>query len=203
MMSAGSFDLFIDSTYELTLGLLDEGHRWQSFAQFPNQKASQLLQREVFNMCEAKGFKVKDLRSVVWLAGPGFYTGLRLSEGFVDVLKYFSIPSFSFYSHEIPAFCGVNNATWITRAYRGEYFVHRDEATTLYATKDLPDFEEVYIHTESAIDDVIRAHSKRRISTLDLLKGDPRPIFSNVISRKLNRESYYFRAPEDEFRTSV
>lgn len=95
----------------------------------------------------------------------------------------------------------------MTKAYRGEYFFHQwdgdTSSNTLVATKDLPEylkkFEHVFIHSLPAIDQELKNYT----STIDLLKAMPSIIIGEVLGNKLQRESFYFRAPEDEFRVSI
>lgn len=195
--------LFIDSSYDITLGLLNEKYEWLDFRTFRGQRASNTLQTETFRLLKEMGVGMKDLSAVVTIAGPGFYTGLRLSEGFADVTKFFQIPHYSFYSHEIPGWLGHHDSAWVTKAYRGEYFIYQDGQQKLIETKDLADLKlptEVFIHSETALDEKLRAIAGNAKSTLELLKESPRKIFKHVFHEKLIRESFYFRAPEDEFR---
>ena len=202
--------LFVDSTYDLTLGLLNVDFSWAKFATFANQKASEILQLETLHMCSEAGIEVNELKSVICVSGPGFYTGLRLSEGFVDVLKFSGIKGYSLYSYEVLPFLGIKEANWVTKAYRGEYFIHahRDNVSEniLIPSKELKDFvadkSHFYIHSDKAIDDLGRECMPGAVATIDLIEKHPE-IFKTIIENNFQRESYYFRAPEDEFRTSV
>lgn len=200
--------LFVDSTYDLTLGLLKDDFSWAKFVQFPNLKASEILQLETLHLCQEAGIEVNDLEGVIHIAGPGFYTGLRLSEGFVDVLKFSGIKSYAVYTYELLPYLGVNSGYWITKAYRGEYFIHQVEKqeNLLIASKELKDFvvdkSPFYIHSDKAIDDLGRECLVNATATTKLLEQNPKAL-KVVIENNLKRESYYFRAPEDEFRTSV
>ena len=202
--------LFVDSTYDLTLGLLKDDFSWAKFSTFANQKASEILQLETLNLCTEAGIEVRDLKSVICVSGPGFYTGLRLSEGFVDVLKFSGIKGYSFYSYEVLPLLGIKEGNWITKAYRGEYFIHalKGEGTEniLIPSKELKDFvvdkSHFYIHSDKAIDDLGRECMPNAIGTIELIQKHPE-IFKTIIKKNFQRESYYFRAPEDEFRTSV
>jgi tRNA threonylcarbamoyladenosine biosynthesis protein TsaB len=204
--------LFVDSTYDITLGILDDNFRWIDFRKFTNQKASAILQTETYKMFEDHKLKVKDIKALFNVSGPGFYTGLRLSEGLCDVFKFFDIPHYSFYSYELPLICGYNEGAWFTKAYKGEYFLHcwrdRDVKSELFATKDveiklneltLP----LFIHSASALDTHSTGLVKNFISTSDLLKESSEKIFKHILEHKPQRESFYFRAPEDEFRVST
>lgn len=200
--------LFIDSTYDLTLGLLNEDFSWAKFTHFPNQKASEIIQLEVLKMCQELGIEVSELTSAIHIAGPGFYTGLRLSEGFVDVLKFSGIKSFSCYSYDLLPLMGLDQGFWVTKAYRGEYFIHQldNKENHLISSKEVQSFlsgkSPIYFHSDKAIDQLVHEVVSAPVATLDLLEKNPQ-VLKLVLEQQYQRESYYFRAPEDEFRTSV
>lgn len=202
--------LFIDSTYDITLGLLNKQLGWSEFKRFSGQKASVILQTEVFNLLQSTKTKPENLEGIVTIAGPGFYTGLRLSEGFADVLKFFQKPLYSFYTYEIPAWCGVKEGVWMTKAYRGEYFFHhwneKESKNVLITSKELANYVaelgEVFIHSPPALDQLSLDLLKKTVSTHDLLQSRSQDIFAEVLKENLKRESFYFRAPEDEFKVS-
>lgn len=166
-----------------------------------------VLQKEAYDVCRSAGIRPKDLKGVITCAGPGFYTGLRLSEGFADIFRIFNVPCYSYYSYEVPRLCGHESGVWVTKAYRGEYFFHEWDADSsrnvLISAAELPahldKFERLFIHSPGAMDKEL----KNIILTIDLLKQKPKTIFSEFVRTKAHRDSYYFRAPEDEFRVSV
>ncbi|MFL5784193.1 MAG: hypothetical protein ACJ76H_06270, partial [Bacteriovoracaceae bacterium] len=179
--------LFIDSSYDITLGLLDDNREWLDLRTFRGQRASHTLQTESYQLLKNSGLQVKDLNAIVSIAGPGFYTGLRLSEGFADVTKFFQVPHFSFYSYEIPAWLGHTEGAWVTKAYRGEYFVFEWNGT--HQNKKLIDVKQlgslvlptkVFIHSETSLDDKLRPITVNAVSTMDLVKSSPKKIFEKV-----------------------
>jgi tRNA threonylcarbamoyladenosine biosynthesis protein TsaB len=199
--------LFIDSSYDITLGLLNESLEWFDFRVFKGQRASSTLQTETYKLLQDFSKKMSELKGVVTVAGPGFYTGLRLSEGFSDVTTFFQIPHYSFYSYEIPAMIGINSGTWMTKAYRGEYFIyewsHGVGSSRLLEAKDLSALSalsDTFIHSVTSLDEKLAPFAVNAKSTADILKNNSQKIFQNIINNKLDRESFYFRAPEDEFR---
>jgi tRNA threonylcarbamoyladenosine biosynthesis protein TsaB len=202
--------LFIDSTYDLTLGLLADDLNWLDLRHHKGQKSSAILQKEIYEMCLASGLKANEVKGLITIAGPGFYTGLRLSEGFADIFKFLNIPCFSFYSYEIPSFLGRDKGVWMTKAYRGEYFFHHwsgsDSKNVLITSSELPGYlekiEEVFIHSASSLDELALKHIRKYKTTYDLMRVEAPGLFQKVIEQKLSRESFYFRAPEDEFRVS-
>lgn len=202
--------LFIDTTYDVTLGLLDDDLKWIDLRFFHGQKSSIILQPEVMSLLKDHSVLPKSLKSVVSVAGPGFYTGLRLSEGFCDVFKFFSVPNFSFYSHHVPVWCGVGQGLWVTKAYRGEFFIHSWKGSIskneMIATSTLSErlsmSDTIHIHSMSALDDFAKNLIPSPFCTTELLKAEPQKIFQEVLSKKMVQESFYFRPPEDEFKVN-
>lgn len=140
--------------------------------------------------------------------GPGFYTGLRLAEGFSNVFKFFGVKEYSFYSYEIPYWCGFEEGNWFTKAYKGEYFFHRwvkDQGHhQLVSAKELDkafDGKKLFIHSDIALDANSSSYLTGAEKTFDLLQNYPEKIFPHVL-KGLNREPFYFRAPEDEFKAN-
>lgn len=185
--------LFIDSSYDITLGLLDEGMEWRDFRIFRGQRASSTLQTETHQLLKDYGLKMKDLTRVVTIAGPGFYTGLRLSEGFSDVTSFFSIPHNSFYSYDIPFMTGVKEGAWVTKAYRGEYFIYRwvdgSSETKLVDARELINHkfpQNIFIHSDISLDEKLKPYTVNAISSSELLKMPPLPISRrNVLLNRL------------------
>lgn len=202
--------LYLDTTYDGTIGILSESLEWVDFIKVQGQKASRTLQLETHRLLEKHGLELSEMDAIFTVAGPGFYTGLRLSEGFADVLKFFGIPHYSFYSFEIPILLGFSKGAWVTKAYRGEYFFYEwkdaEEKHTLYSSKDIADIESidnVFIHSVTAIDEKLISLTQNATDTSSLIQNSPRPVFETVLKNKWIKKSFYFRAPEDEFKVSV
>lgn len=202
--------LFVDSTYDLCLGVLDDGLTWLTFERQIGQKASAVIQGSAHEMLSKLKLEASDLSAIISVNGPGFYTGLRLAEGFADVFQFFGVPQYSFYSYDIPKWCGVKSGLWFTKAYRGEYFCyHWDESGSrheLLSGKEiasvLSQYESVFIHSDVSLDELSRGLIKNSISTVELLQKNPQVIFKQVLDQKLKKEAFYFRAPEDEFKVN-
>lgn len=200
--------LFIDSTYDLTLGVLDDGFKWLSFERFSGQKASAIIQTKAHELLKKHSLSPEKLTGIITVNGPGFYTGLRLAEGFSDVFKFFGVKQYSLYSYEIPFWCGYESGVWFTKAYRGEYFFYEWKGQTthqnLVAAKELQSHitdAEYFIHSEASLDQLSSSliHSPQK--TFDLLEKFPEKIFVHAIKGD-HKEPFYFRAPEDEFKAN-
>ena len=202
--------LFIDSTYDLTLGILDDGLSWLTFERFPGLKASTIIQSKSYELLSQHKIDPTSLKGIISANGPGFYTGLRLAEGFADVLKFFGVPHYSFYSYEIPKWCGETSGLWFTKAYRGEYFFYHwmgnESHYELLSSKEIAPVldgkEKIFIHSDASLDELGRSLIKESELTFDLLQKFPKQIFGEVLKHNLKREAFYFRAPEDEFKAN-
>lgn len=202
--------LFIDSTYELSLGVLDDGLNWLAFESHGGgQKASAIIQARSYELLSKFNLNPKELSGIIIVNGPGFYTGLRLAEGFADVFTFFGVKQFSLYSYEIPLWCGFESGTWFTKAYRGEYYYyHWDKSGSRQELLSVKEIEkgltnqQIFIHSPASMDAISTALISQPIETTDLLKKHSKEIFSQVINNNLKRESFYFRAPEDEFKVN-
>lgn len=200
--------LFIDSTYDLCLGILDEDFNWLNFDIHSVHKSSGILQSKVNEILIKNKTTPSSLRGVFTVNGPGFYTGLRLAEGFSDVFSFFGINQYSFYTYEIPFWCGYKKGTWFTKAYRGEHFFYnwheKSHSFKLIKSIDLdPSLfsGDVFSHSESSSDPLTENLIPGPIHTTDLLQEKPQQIFPKVIQSP-SREPFYFRAPEDEFKVN-
>jgi tRNA threonylcarbamoyladenosine biosynthesis protein TsaB len=205
--------LFIDTTYDTTLGLLDDDLEWICFEKFIGQKVSRVIQKEVHQFLSANNLKPADLECVISIAGPGFYTGLRLSEGFADVFTFFGVKHYSFFTYQIPKLTGIRLGVWMTKAYRGEYFFHHwgddTQENILVPSNELAaymakmDDQPCYIHSEAALDELSLSLISHYKTTNELLKNSSAEIFKSIIAMNSKVDSFYFRAPEDEFKVSV
>ncbi len=200
--------LFIDSTYDLNIGLLDEDLKWLGFKKIKGQKASAIIQLESYQLLESNHLSVKNLKGILTVNGPGFYTGLRLSEGLSDVFHFFGIKQYSFYSHDIPKWCGIESGIWFTKAYRGEYFIHQwQNEQTDQKLIGVNEIEKqlksgrFFIHSEASLDQHSSPFLVGAEHTSELIQKHSVKIFSEVL-KGVKKEPFYFRAPEDEFKVN-
>ncbi len=200
--------LFIDSTYDLTIGLLSDDLDWLELEHHAGQKASMVIQSRSLELINKNNLKPQDLTGIITVNGPGFYTGLRLAEGFSDVFHFFGIRQYSLYSYEIPYWCGYDQGVWFTKAYRGEYFLHKWSETQcsqyLINASQIKDYirnEQFFVHSLVSLDATSTPLIENPIHSSSLLKKYPKKIFEKALITQ-KREPFYFRPPEDEFKVN-
>lgn len=202
--------LFIDTTYNQKIGLLSSEGAWLFQKQLEGQKSSAQLHMALHELSQNQKLNLKDVKNIIYLAGPGFYTGLRIAYGLADILRFESIKPVSFYSFMIPKMLGTMVYSWVTKAYRGEVFVYTfkngEEDFHLLKEADFMKFScvgEIFVHHESALDELIKSKLQSFQSTETILQENIQKISQLVIDSNSEEDLYYFRTPEEEFKPSV
>lgn len=199
--------LFIDTSYNQILGFLNFEGSPIDLRINEGQKSSAILHAELHEMMRACSLKPTDIKKVIYVAGPGFYTGLRMAYGIADILKLSGATLSSFYTFDIPALLSFENYTWITKAYRGEVLVFKKsglaESHQLYSEKEFLSQDlggEIFIHHRNALDELMAAKLVNAQSTQELLQKNLQTICHRVQNSTHLKELFYFRPAEEEFK---
>lgn len=194
-----SYSLFVDSSDNLTLGLLDDDLDWLEFKRFPNKKSSGVFHGLVEELLSSHGKSLFDLDRVFYAAGPGSYTGIRLVEGFCQILRWRKLKTNSFYLFEVPQILGIEEGMWMSEAYKGEIFIHSwkdgNDDKKLVKKEEIQD----YIKGSANIFSLAPIEGVDSRSVLDLLREDSKKLFSSIINEDILRDPYYYRSIENEF----
>lgn len=199
--------LFLDTSYNQILGFLSTEGKPARLSITEGQRTSASLHVELNELLRRSGTSLKDITDVIYVAGPGFYTGLRLAYGIADIMRISGARLFGFYAFDVPYLLGTENYQWITKAYRGEVFVYSragdKTATTLLSDREFQDREwgaSCYIHHASALDDAMTAKLVAPVPTQELLEAQLPAICAKVMEAGLRKELFYFRPAEEEFK---
>lgn len=197
--------LFLDTSYDQILGLLDDQKSWIAHKTFEGQKLTGVIHRDLAGICSANGVDPLSLKNVIYCAGPGFYTGLRVAYGIADVLRLHQIRVSSLYSYLIPEYCGFKNYIWITKAYRGEIFVYDSSSRelSLHQEKTFTNnfsCEHVFTHCANSVDENLAKVFPQMKYTQALLIKHPLEIFSQITSEE---PLHYFRPLDEEYKPSL
>lgn len=196
--------LFFDTTNSIKLGLLDKELSWISYEGHPSKKASQAIHGLIHDLLQQNKIDIKNLDCIFKIAGPGSYTGMRVSEGMSQIFEWSDFKTYSFYHYDIAQIENPDDGIWAAKAFKNEIFIfewekesHKTEIMSLekardYLSKtqkkiysyDKESLEELGINSSSTTE-LLEAHSQRILSVVKSFK-DPRPLF-------------YFRSIEEEF----
>lgn len=201
--------LFFDSSEYLSLGLLNEDYGWVDFKRLTTKKNSEIFYGCLYDMLEKNGLKLPQVKAVFQVAGPGSYTGMRLSEGLCQLLEWQGIRVYSFYHFQIPALLGHEKGGWASEAFKGEVFLYTWDG-------DQQDFQLLPKHGRTN-EEMLFELSNKKIPmfthydmgtfdcgfTSDQIKDFPEKIFSQVREREMREKPYYYRPLDQEFRPSM
>lgn len=192
--------LYIDTTDFITIGLLDSEFKWLNYEFLESKKSSEVLHYKIFEMLNEKNLDIKNISGVIYAAGPGSYTGMRVSQGFVDILKLEGIPIYSFYHFEIPKMLNIKSGIWFSKAFKGETFQYSwsSEKSQIELIKT-----EEFLKLNLANPDLYSSHFQENflvVETNKMLFESSHIIMKYLVENKMDKELYYYRELEDEFK---
>lgn len=190
--------LFIDTTEKITLGLIDKNFKWIEYINEDLNSISSLIHKYIFDLLEKHSTDINKISGLIYCAGPGSYTGMRVSEGLASILHWQGLKTYTFYHYEIPWLCNIREGQWISKAFKQEFFVYNwnGEKSSYKLVKegkfDLDPAKTTYCKNSSFVILGLKY-------TDDLLKNHPEIIFEKIIRRDKIDEIFYYRALEAEF----
>jgi len=200
--------LYIDSSQYCILGLLSDNFEWKKFEELHSVKSSAKIHGLIHSVLESEGLKIKDLKGLFMVAGPGSYTGMRLSEGLGQVLEWQKLPTYSFYHFDIPKIIGnAQKGAFISKAFKGEFFLNswdqNNEEMKLISLKELPETEKKLSQKGVSLfssfpEEFLNKKYNYQYSN-DLLRKESKKLFPFILKAKRRSEPFYYRSLEEEF----
>lgn len=189
--------LFIDTTQKITLGLLDKNLAWKDFYFDPKVVISTKLHLLVQQMLAKHSLELSEVVSLIYIAGPGSYTGMRVAEGIAQIMEWQKFNCYSFYHFDIPQLIGEESGVWYDDAYKGESFVYewQNDQSRTYLVKN----EQLTKYLDGKKVFTQYSEDSTRIGTAQLIEQMPQTIFNKVINQQMKKNLYYYRSLENEF----
>jgi tRNA threonylcarbamoyladenosine biosynthesis protein TsaB len=177
------YSLFLDTTQGLTVGLLDRDFSWVFYEYTDEKKPSEIIHDKIYFILNKFNLSIEKVQFIS-IAGPGSYTGMRLSEGVSTILEWGGVSIFSFYHFEVPFLTGIESGRWVTNAFKNQVFLYEWNAENSKTT---------------LLSECLDTEAFTLIKTRELIFSHSREIFSKVIHLNKPKETYYFRSLEEEF----
>lgn len=191
--------LFIDCSSGLTIGLLDQKLEWLDFQTLDHKKPSEIIHQQLHFLIEKYQLRLNEVQCFC-ASGPGSYTGMRLSEGLVQLLELSGMKIYSFHHFNIPKLIGIEKGYWVTPAFKGEIFVYNwnlnQEEKILVKQNEIKFQDKSLGYTLENSNEFFSG----LVSTKFLIKNEPQKLFTSVMDKKLRVKPFYFRTLEEEFR---
>lgn len=178
--------LFIDTCHNVTVGVLSSDHNWNSYEYLESKKSSVVLHELVDKHLKENNIDVSGLSGLIYLSGPGSYTGMRVSEGFAQILEWQNVKMNSFYHQDIAHMLDSSDWVWSAEAFKGEFFVYKDSSSKLLSKSE---YDELKVKDNFSF-----------VDTQKLIKEEPKLVFKYVLENNLRKDLYYYRPLEEEFR---
>ncbi len=199
--------LYMDTSDHLVVGLLNESFDWVDFLELEGAKNSGRIHAAVYDMLKKAGLEARNIKAIFQNAGPGSYTGMRVSEGISQIFEWQGIPVYSFFHFEVPSFLEIESGKWLAKAFKGEFFIFtwnkgNEERVLidLAASKEAIKEQKVYCHFRKSLEKDFAEELSTFVETGELIKTQGAKIFSLVLSKARRLSPYYFRTIDQEFK---
>lgn len=195
--------VYIDTTHSVIIGVLNKELEWIEYTQIDSQRSSEILHFNVYKQLSNHNLEIKAIDGVIYCAGPGSYTGMRVSDGFTKILELKSIPIYSFYQFEVPRLIGNDCGYWLDNAFKGELFVYEwdGETSNHFRIKNeevgkLDMNKKFFSHNN-------HLGSLKTSSVKNLIKENSKKIFQVFLQKKQKNDLFYYRSIDDEFQRKM
>lgn len=195
--------LFLDTSNQVTFGLLDEDLEWLTFQILEDKKASKVLHSLIYEALTEYDLEIGELEQVFYLAGPGSYTGVRVAQGFAEVLRWQGMSTFSCRHFDVPKLLGHEKGVFVSKAFKEEAFLYKWEGENS---------EQKLIRESSALELIADLEADGNscftsepenfsgsISTFELIEKSPSSLFGEMKKRGMLNDIFYYRSLEEEF----
>ncbi|MBL6989376.1 MAG: hypothetical protein ISR65_06345 [Bacteriovoracaceae bacterium] len=190
-----NYYLFIDTSEVLKVGLLNEKLAWVSFKETGEKKTSSIVHKVIYEVLKDQQINFMDLGGLFFLAGPGSYTGIRVSEGIAGICTWQQLPVFSFHHFEVPQLLGHKAYIWYKNAFKGEFFAYKWDGVSCSHELIKDDALEFYL--DNGVNNNYSLFTSVDTSK-EIIKSSEK-LFKVVLKDKLLRAPYYYRTLEQEF----
>lgn len=202
--------LWLDTSHHVDVGFLDKEFNWIERKSIQSTKAATTLHEQIHSLLEHNQLSIDSIKGTIQIAGPGAYTGMRVSDGILKFFQFKKLNSLSFYHYDVPRLLDVNTGLWVANAFKGEIFVYFWEGlssqTELMTEADF--FSKYsdskltfYTHNLSAFSPSFQTKNHFKFEeTSQLIQTSYKKLFKKVEELNLQETIYYYRSNEVEFK---
>jgi tRNA threonylcarbamoyladenosine biosynthesis protein TsaB len=195
--------IYLDTTKNMTIGILDENYSWLKLIPYNETKSTEGLHFKLLEMLEDLNLEIKDIGALFTVSGPGSYTGMRVSEGIAQIFIWQGIKTNSFYHFQVPELLGKEKYIFVCKAFKGEFFLKGHNEERLLNLSDLEKTLKKYRDEGIEIFSHYPEGDFGKYSfTSDVIAKESSKIFPKIFNDNVLMGPFYFRPLEKEFKVS-
>lgn len=191
--------LYLDTSEDLTLAIINSDYKLIELSEIETKKTSLILQSSIDELMHKHKVTFSNLEGIIFCAGPGSYTGMRVGQGFVDICRWQGIKTYSFYHFQIPKILKIAKGHWISTAFKGEDFIfswdQQSENQSLIRSSESLSLVSGELYSRHST-----FNEQSSISTQELLKIHTKEIIEYVVEKNFQKPLFYYRPLEAEFK---
>lgn len=193
--------IFLDTTTDFTLGLLDKEFNWLSFEKVTTKRTSEILHEKIFTLLNDFSLKIDQIEAYFSVSGPGSYTGMRVSEGLNQILELEGKKIISFPSYFLAEFVTSSWDLWVYPAFKNEVYTRDSNGSVALVNLDIFKSE---IGQKNLLTFGGHFSELENITNTEfVLKNSSREVFSRLLTDAPRSAPFYFRPQEVEFQKSI
>lgn len=195
--------LFLDTTNNLSLGLLDEKFEWIELVQIETKKTSEIIHQKIYELLGKHNLTANSEFEIISIAGPGSYTGMRITEGVCQIFELEGKKIYSVHSFMLPEYMGIDWDYCCYPAFKNEIYIHSKDSQSKLVS--LGEFENDYINGLSRLLTYGDNFNEKPsiINIKESFLKNPSVALLKIVQLGLRQEPFYFRPVEVEFKQNL
>ncbi len=191
--SSKKFNIIIDTSHKVCIWLVQKDTIVDD--SITEEQPSKALLIKMHEVLSRNKISLEEIDCFYFCKGPGSYTGLRISQGLEDYLKFNNLNCYDYYSFEILKVIE-SGYIFISNAFKNEFFVSEFKNDEIHYQKIKKEDLNSYKENKRLLSYDVKLGD---IDYLDVFKNEFNQFFKEVLNRKNQREVFYYRTLSEEY----
>lgn len=194
--------LFLDTSVNLTIGILDEKFQWIDLVEIETKKTSEVIHSTIYKILSKNRLTVNSDFAIISIVGPGSYTGMRIVEGVNQIFELEGKKIYSFHTFCIPEFMKIEWTHICFMAFKNEVFLYDKNKINQLVPVEI--FNHNYTLGENnkliTYGDSFKDQASAVFDIRPTFLKDPSGVLKEILKADMRHEPFYFRPVEVEFK---